>query len=81
VDRTRHPGVRQRAAHALEDGRRHLKNAGPRVSAAFDLTGDGKTALKGSAARYYYIIPTTGTPLDNVNPNFTYQALLYVERQ
>jgi hypothetical protein len=51
------------------------KNAGPRVSAAFDLTGDGKTALKGSAARYYYIISTTGLPLDNVNPNFTYQAL------
>jgi len=48
--------------------------AGPRVSAAYDLTGDGRTALKGSAARYYYIISTTGLPLDNVNPNFTYQA-------
>ena len=48
--------------------------AGPRASAAFDLTGDGRTALKGSAARYYYIISTTGLPLDNVNPNFTYQA-------
>jgi hypothetical protein len=49
-------------------------NTGPRVSAAFDLMGDGKTALKGSAARYYYILPTTGTPLDSVNPNATYQA-------
>jgi hypothetical protein len=47
---------------------------GPRVSVAYDLTGDGKMALKGSAARYYYVISTTGTPLDNVNPNFTYQA-------
>jgi hypothetical protein len=50
------------------------KNAGPRVSAAYDVMGDGKTAIKGSAARYYYVIPTTGTPLDSVNPNATYQA-------
>ena len=48
--------------------------AGPRLSVAYDLTGDAKTALKGSAARYYYVISTTGTPLDVVNPNFTYQA-------
>jgi hypothetical protein len=50
------------------------KNAGPRISAAYDVMGDGRTALKGSAARYYYVIPTTGTPLDSVNPNATYQA-------
>ena len=50
------------------------KTAGPRLGAAYDLTGDGKTALKASAARYYYTISTTGLPLDNVNPNFTYQA-------
>jgi hypothetical protein len=49
-------------------------NTGPRVSAAYDLTGDGRTALKGSAARYYYIIPITGTPLDSVNPTATYQV-------
>jgi hypothetical protein len=48
--------------------------AGPRLSVAYDLTGDARTALKGSAARYYYVISTTGTPLDAVNPNFTYQA-------
>jgi carboxypeptidase family protein/TonB-dependent receptor-like protein len=48
--------------------------AGPRVSAIYDLTGDAKTALKGSAARYYYVISTTGTPLDAVNPNGTFQA-------
>jgi hypothetical protein len=49
-------------------------NTGPRLSAAYDVTGDGRTAVRGSAARYYYILPTTGTPLDVVNPNFTYQA-------
>ncbi len=38
------------------------------------MTGDGRTALRGSAARYYYILPTTGTPLDSVNPNSTYQV-------
>ncbi len=48
--------------------------AGPRLSLAYDLTGDARTALKGSAARYYYIISTTGTPLDSLNPNATYQA-------
>ena len=48
--------------------------AGPRLSVAYDLTGDARTALKGSAARYYYVISTTGTPLDALNPNSTYQA-------
>lgn len=47
---------------------------GPRLSVSYDLTGDARTALKGSAARYYYIISTTGTPLDSLNPNSTYQA-------
>jgi hypothetical protein len=46
---------------------------GPRLSAAYDLTGDGRTALKASAGRYYYIISTDGTPLGNVNPNANYQ--------
>lgn len=45
---------------------------GPRVSAAYDLFGDGRTALKASAGRYYYVISTGGTPLDNVNPNANY---------
>ena len=48
--------------------------AGPRLSVAYDLMGDGRTALKGSAARYYYVISTTGTPLDALNSNSTYQA-------
>ena len=46
---------------------------GPRFSAAYDLHGNGRTALKASAGRYYYVISTGGTPLDNVNPNATYQ--------
>src|SRR4051794_8617067 len=29
--------------------------AGPRVQAVYDLTGDGRTALKAAAGRYYYI--------------------------
>ena len=42
---------------------------GPRLSAAYDVTGDGKTALKAAIGRYYYTI-STGTP-NNVNPNFS----------
>lgn len=47
------------------------QTAGPRLSAAYDLMGNGKTALKGSAGRYYYVI-TTGGVLDTVNPNANY---------
>lgn len=47
--------------------------AGPRISAAYDVTGDGRTALKGAVGRYYYMISTDGTPLGNVNPNANYQ--------
>jgi hypothetical protein len=45
---------------------------GPRISAAFDVTGDGRTAVKASAGRYYYVISTGGVPLENINPNATY---------
>jgi hypothetical protein len=45
------------------------KNAGPRVSGIFDLRGDGRTALKASAARYYETIGT-GTPA-GLSPNGT----------
>lgn len=44
---------------------------GPRLSAAFDVMGTGRTAIKASAGRYYYII-TTGGVLDTVNPNSNY---------
>jgi hypothetical protein len=46
---------------------------GPRLSAAYDLMGDGRTALKGGFGRYYYII-STGGPLDTANPNSNYSA-------
>ena len=46
--------------------------AGPRVSAAYDLFGNGQTALKFGAGRYYYIIPAGGGILDTVNPNGNY---------
>jgi hypothetical protein len=44
-------------------------NIGPRISAIYDVDGTGKTALKFSAARYYYMI-STGTA-NNINPNFS----------
>ncbi len=46
--------------------------AGPRISAAYDLLGNGQTALKFGAGRYYYIIPAGGGVLDTVNPNGNY---------
>ena len=45
-------------------------NVGPRVSAVYDLRGDGKTALKASAARYYYIV--NSAIANSVNPNAGY---------
>jgi hypothetical protein len=44
---------------------------GPRFSAIYDL-GSGLTALKASAARYYYVISTGGGGVSNVNPNSNY---------
>jgi hypothetical protein len=45
---------------------------GPRLNAAVDLTGDGRTALKGAVGRYYYVIPSGGGVLGTVNPNANY---------
>jgi len=45
-------------------------NIGPRLSAVYDLTGDGKTALKVSAARYYYVLNSAA--VNPVNLNATY---------
>jgi len=42
------------------------------LSAAYDLFGDGQTAVKFGAGRYYYIIPSGGGVLDTVNPNGNY---------
>ena len=46
--------------------------AGPRVSATYDVTGDGKTAAKGAYGRYYYVLSTGGGGVSNVNPNSNY---------
>jgi hypothetical protein len=46
--------------------------AGPRISAIFDVSGDGRTAAKASAGRYYYILSTGGGGVSNVNKNGSY---------
>ena len=48
--------------------------AGPRISAIYDVTGDGKTAAKASAGRYYYVLSTGGGGVNLVNPNSNYFA-------
>ncbi len=46
--------------------------AGPRASVVYDITGDGRTAAKASAGRYYYILSTGGGGVSNVNQNANY---------
>ena len=46
--------------------------AGPRISAAYDVRGDGRTGLKVAAGRYYYMIAAGGGILDTINPNGNY---------
>jgi len=46
--------------------------AGPRASAIYDVTGDGRTAAKASYGRYYYVLSTGGGGVNNVNPNSNY---------
>ena len=48
------------------------KTAGPRLSAVFDVSGDGRTAAKASAGRYYYVLSTGGGGVTNVNRNASY---------
>lgn len=43
------------------------KSWGPRVNVVSDLRGNGKTALKGTAGRYYYAVGTN--QFSGVNPN------------
>jgi len=47
--------------------------AGPRVNVVYDVTGDGKTAAKFGAGRYYYILSTGGGGVSSVNLNANYQ--------
>jgi hypothetical protein len=46
--------------------------AGPRASAIYDVTGDGRTAAKASYGRYYYVLSTGGGGVQQVNPNANY---------
>jgi hypothetical protein len=48
------------------------KTVGPRVSAAYDLMGNGRTGLKLAAGRYYYMIASGGGILGGFNPNGNY---------
>ena len=48
------------------------KTTGPRISAAYDLSGNGRTGLKFAAGRYYYMIPASGGILGGFNPNGNY---------
>ena len=45
---------------------------GPRISAVFDATGDGRTAAKASYGRYYYVLSTGGGGVSAVNRNANY---------
>ena len=45
---------------------------GPRASVVFDVTGDGKTAAKAAAGRYYYILSVGGGGVGQVNRNANY---------
>jgi hypothetical protein len=45
-------------------------NVGPRLSGVYDVTGDGKTAIKASVARYYYVLNSAA--VNPVNLNATY---------
>ncbi len=49
------------------------KTVGPRVSAAYDVFGNGRTGLKIAGGRYYYVIASGGGILDGFNPNGNYQ--------
>jgi Carboxypeptidase regulatory-like domain/TonB-dependent Receptor Plug Domain len=46
--------------------------AGPRASAIYSLTADGRTAAKASYGRYYYVLSTGGGGVSQVNPNSNY---------
>ncbi len=45
---------------------------GPRINVAYDVMGNGRTALKLAGGRYYYVIASGGGILDGVNPNANY---------
>jgi hypothetical protein len=46
--------------------------AGPRGQLVYDITGDGKTAVKAAAGRYYSLLSTGGGGVTQVNRNANY---------
>jgi hypothetical protein len=48
------------------------KTVGPRLSAAYDVRGNGQTGIKFAAGRYYWVIAAGGGILDAINPNGNY---------
>jgi hypothetical protein len=48
-------------------------NFGPRISAVYDLAGDGRTALRASAARYYYVLNSAAVNPVNLNATYSEQ--------
>ena len=47
------------------------QNAGPRISAVYDVQGNAKTAVKASAARYYYTLSSFAVNAVNLNATYS----------
>ncbi len=57
-------------------------NFAPRVGFAWDLMGDGKTALRGNWGVFYdRLVGATATGVDNNTPGFALQSNVYPNRQ
>jgi hypothetical protein len=55
------------------DGVVEWYTVGPRISASYDVTGDGRTAVKFAAGRYYYQISAGTANAINLNANYSEQ--------
>lgn len=52
-------------------------NWGPRIGFAYNLTGDGKTALRGGAGVFYDVVETDEYSPTSANPPFSASATIY----